>query len=151
MAGIEVVVVVESIYNGVNHKSLGLCKPGQVITVASGPYGQSLLNDGLVKRVEDILETLVNAVSAIGTTPAPDVPIADELQAEENGAWELLLESGITERQAKLIVAAGFASQEAIAKSLKDYGTSQLTEVNGVGINTALKLAKWLEIDIATA
>ena len=48
--GATVRVLVESIYNGPGHKSIGRCAVGSIVTVAGGWYVQSLIKDGLVTR-----------------------------------------------------------------------------------------------------
>lgn len=42
-------MVVPGLYNGPNHKSLGHCEAGKLITVAPGPYAEYLLAHGLVE------------------------------------------------------------------------------------------------------
>ena len=47
MNGVKVCVLKRNIYNDENHKALGWCNPGDIITVAQG-YSDLLIRDGLV-------------------------------------------------------------------------------------------------------
>lgn len=59
-------VLIANVYNGADHRSLGLCRKGQIIEVPDS-YAESLLADGLVERYD--------SVPAVEPDPISDVPL----------------------------------------------------------------------------
>lgn len=61
MAPIKVVVRVKAVYNGLDHKAIGVCEPGAIISIHDGPYFESLRASGFVEEYLDVdreLDTL---------------------------------------------------------------------------------------------
>lgn len=158
VTGLDVIVIVEAIYNGPNNKSLGVCKPDQRITVAGGPYGQSLIDSGLVRRAGDEAPPAVSApepdIVAVENTAQTAVALQNALTqlAESNTVAEpddgyLVFTDAVSATIARKVWDAGFRDKEGIAESYTLYGTAKLTEISGVGLNSAIKLVRWAGLD----
>jgi hypothetical protein len=95
----EVRVLVKGIYNDENHRSLGWSEVGDVIVVAGGPYGDSLIEDGLCEpfdersdrlRLEAELEELSARLDAADSFSGEEIaPVLDG--PADNSATEILL------------------------------------------------------------
>jgi len=69
-------VLVDGVYNGPGHRSLGVCRVGDVIEVQGGTYADSLIADGFV---EPYVEPAAIAVKV----PAEEASVEDETQTKE--------------------------------------------------------------------
>lgn len=152
MSGTEVIVLVEGVYNGPHHKALGLCTVGQRIRTASGAYTQSLLASGLVALPgrEPVAPPSEPPPPVVENPSAPMTLESVSLQSEavvEDTGYQALQEAGINKTVAKLVYDAGFRTKADIAATYDAYGTARLTEIPGVGLNSAIKLLRWAGID----
>ncbi|MCB0048954.1 MAG: helix-hairpin-helix domain-containing protein [Caldilinea sp.] len=144
-AGAEVEVLVEGVYNSPKHKALPWADAGDVIRVATGPYLQALLADGLVKLTTDTAPAQQQTAEpspvsvGAGTSPAEEAPVLAEAQE----SYEFLLGAGLGDRLARAVYDAGFTSKLAIQQSVLAAGLEGLTAVKGIGPQTAQNLADW--------
>jgi hypothetical protein len=91
VTGTTVCVLKKNIYNDENHKSLGWCNKGDIITVASGGYAEALMNDGLVtddldffRRKEPVPEVHDEAADDEAEGPTVDPEAYTEVEEEES-------------------------------------------------------------------
>ena len=84
LSGIDVIVMVDGVYNGPGNRSLGLCKSGQRITVAAGPYADSLVASDLVTMADDNSDIVEpDGQGKEGTTVQADIFPVSGLSGEE--------------------------------------------------------------------
>lgn len=159
--GVEVEVLEPGIYNGPDHKSLGMQAAGAVITIASGGYSSYLIEQGFVKPVvrnegddvplADLLKVALLAkaqeklaqlseeppVPVIEPTPEPVQPTV----VDPDYPWLFWCQLGIAESVAKNLWDAGFVS----ASRTLELGEAALLLVTGIGPVRAKQVMAWAE------
>lgn len=135
--GRQVMIVVAGIYNGPNHKSLGWIEAGDLVTVAVGPYADSLIQDGLAVPFDGEVEIPSMVMESPSPSPQAEGPVAD--------AWRSFLEAGVTEKVAKALTGAGIAGRDDLTMLIASQGVESLLSISGVGQSAVRKLAAWAE------
>lgn len=83
----QVIVLTASLFNGPDHKSIGWCEVGDIIEIAGGFYVESLINDGFVAYLDEVipeetiedLEDLDAKIAAVEGIP----PVVEEKSARK--------------------------------------------------------------------
>ena len=148
--GLVVIVLEPGIYNNEMHRANPKAEIGDVITVASGGYGETLIENGKVSLFEaDSFSDAEFEDEEVVSEVAPKIETTDEIAAEAEsrraGKWQDLKAAGITDTAAKALYAAGVQSKEnvIIITRMGDEGRRQLTNLKGVGEKTVDSLFEW--------
>lgn len=168
-AGTRVIVLRAGRYNGPRNKTLGLCDAGDLISVASGPYAQSLIADGFVSpydaSLEDRVETFTKPATATVTVVADVVPAeksgdgqpdpktgekaaepeSDPEPSVDPDGWRVFLGAGVSETIAHKLFDAGLTGHQAVRDLINDAGAEALLSLQGVGQSTVDKLVTWAQ------
>ena len=146
-AGQRVVVLVEGVYNGENHKRLPLARPGDIIYVAGGGYYQSLIDDGFVayEPAESpdapAAEPPVDEDDETDETPPPDAPDPDE-------PWLIFLDANVGATIAHAVWLSGLHNQEDVRAKYEAEGLNGILAIHGVGSVSARRLLNWAGVPI---
>lgn len=161
--GVEVQVLAPGIYNGPDHKSLGMQPAGAVITIATGGYSSYLIEQGFVKPVvrnegddvplADLLKValLAKAQEKLAQTQEESAPVEPVLETtpepvsqpvtDPEYPWLFWCQLGIAESVAKNLWDAGFVS----ASRTLELGEAALLSVAGIGPVRAKQVMAWAE------
>lgn len=137
--GKQVVVLVESVYNGPNNKAQPVAYPGDTITIAGGPYAFDLIQQGLVIAVEDYVDP-----SEVKKSPTGDQDEqSDLLLGVDGNAWDFWEAAGLTNAQARTLFEAGFTSAADVIARCRTEGLGVIVALKGIGQKKAQNIWKW--------
>lgn len=137
--GVAVVVLVSGSYNNAQHKSLGHCEEGALVRVAGGAYLQHLVQHGLVQLLDAVQPEEMSVKLDGGESDKP---------VEQPVAPEVLMEAGLTKKDATALIEAGFGTKAAVAQSFGVFGLNEFVGVKGVTEDKARKLVQWAGIEL---
>ena len=110
-------VITPGVYNGRDHRKLPLAEEGEVIQVAGGGYGESLIADGYVTDDLAAFVALDETLASVAF-PAPDDSLNSHTALTEVAAADRLAEiKGLGVATAKKLVAAGVRSFADLVKA----------------------------------
>lgn len=140
--GKAVVVLVESVYNGPNHKALPAAHPGDVIVIADGPYAFDLIAQGLVIAVEDYaLPVAATEPTDSDDEQAPPAPL-DEPAVQAN-PWDFWEAAGLPNQAAQILYEAGYTSAAEMVRRFGTEGLGPVIALAGIGRKRAQTAYKW--------